>query len=162
MFEKLLTFTRAQLPIYLKSASVIFFNMGGKFATIDPKVSPLVIYKLVIYSFNVRTKGEKTCIPSVIQNSRYFAVVEVLWKPYYFDEGKRQAREWARKAADICKEYSPSDAQLRYAAKDPIFKEGNQAEYGQESFSRLVKVKKRYDPKNLFRNNLNIDPSNAQ
>jgi hypothetical protein len=97
-------------------------------------------------------------IPRVIRKCRYFCIVEIRWKAKYGNAGKNDAREWARSAVSVLSKFSPPE-QLRYASPDPLFKDGNLVGFTDQIHEKLVTLKRKYDAKNLFRNNVNISPN---
>eukprot|EP00026_Physarum_polycephalum_P004740 Phypoly_transcript_04763.p1 GENE.Phypoly_transcript_04763~~Phypoly_transcript_04763.p1 ORF type:complete len:530 (+),score=84.18 Phypoly_transcript_04763:103-1692(+) len=142
-WDKLLTHTRAKPHQALAKAVLVLFTMGGVMATNDPD-------------------GSKTCLTYQIRRARYFAILEVYWKPEFGEEGKNVARDWARAVAAIIKPYN--NEALRYAAADSSTAtadtlERDQAGYGNDTIPKLRALKKKYDPTNFFKNNVNIAPS---
>jgi FAD/FMN-containing dehydrogenase len=66
---------------------------------------------------------------------------------------------WARRTADALRPASFSGAGYgNYASADETA-ERVRASFGTERFERLARVKRRYDPDNTFRSNLNIPPA---
>jgi FAD/FMN-containing dehydrogenase len=66
---------------------------------------------------------------------------------------------WARRTADAIRPASLSGAGYgNYASADETA-ERVRASFGTERFERLSRVKRRYDPDNTFRSNLNIPPA---
>jgi len=142
-WEKLLTFTRAKPHPALKSASLVVMPMGGKQETNDPD-------------------GTQTCIAKSIRQARYFAIMEIYWKPEFGEDGKNVAREWAKGVTAIIKPYN--NEALRYAAADNSVGtadiiERDQSGYGMDKYPQLRQLKKKYDPTNLFKNTVNIAPA---
>jgi FAD/FMN-containing dehydrogenase len=67
--------------------------------------------------------------------------------------------DWARRTADAIRPASLSGAGYgNYASADETA-ERVRASFGTERFERLARVKRRYDPANTFRSNLNIPPA---
>jgi len=142
-WEKLLAHTRAKIHKSLVKATLLAFAMGGKVASSDPE-------------------GTQTCLTNSIRKARYFGAIEVYWKPEFGEEGKNAARAWARKTVEIIKPYN--NEALRYAAADTSagtadLIERDQAGYGMDKYPKLRALKKKYDPTNLFKNNVNITPA---
>jgi hypothetical protein len=140
-WEKLLAFTRAMLHESLLKALVVSLTMGGKLATNDPD-------------------GTTTCIARSLRKARYFGVIEVYWKPEFGEKGKEEARKWARTVVEIIQPFC--NEVLRYAAPDVavgIAGLKDQAGYGQDKYPKLRALKRKYDPTNLFNNNVNILPA---
>src|SRR3954465_14916368 len=70
-----------------------------------------------------------------------------------------ELRAWARGYYDALHEFNPGAAYVNFMMDD----EGSeriQATYG-PNYERLVEVKRKYDPANLFRGNENITPERA-
>jgi FAD/FMN-containing dehydrogenase len=65
---------------------------------------------------------------------------------------------WARDFADTVKPFSKGGVYVNYLGDD-AGPAGVVAAYGPEKFHRLAAIKRRYDPKNLFRFNQNIPPA---
>ena len=64
---------------------------------------------------------------------------------------------WAREFGDAMEPYSGKEIALNF-----VMDEGNekvQATYGPEKYAKLVALKDKYDPENLFCRNQNIKPS---
>eukprot|EP01111_Echinosteliopsis_oligospora_P006903 TRINITY_DN2136_c0_g1_i1.p1 TRINITY_DN2136_c0_g1~~TRINITY_DN2136_c0_g1_i1.p1 ORF type:complete len:560 (-),score=143.44 TRINITY_DN2136_c0_g1_i1:45-1658(-) len=144
-WQTLVSFTRQKLNHTLVKATLLLFFMGGKMASND-------------------RDGTKTCVSASVRSARYFGIIEAYWKPEFGEEGKNAAREWAKKITEIIK--PQSNEALRYAAADDsvntagvveIYKD--QAGYGEEAYIKLRALKKKYDPTNFFKNNVNITPA---
>jgi FAD/FMN-containing dehydrogenase len=83
------------------------------------------------------------------------ATVLTIWESPDDDE---PAIAWAREAAESLRPWSYSGAgYANYASADES-DERVRAAFGAERFGRLAAVKRRYDPDNVFRFNLNIPP----
>jgi len=63
--------------------------------------------------------------------------------------------EWTRETHRAISELSDGGLYLHYSSAEPL--EAVKAAYG-ENFDRLVEIKRKYDPANLFRSNQNIPP----
>ena len=63
-------------------------------------------------------------------------------------------RDWARAVIEAASEASTGRAYVNYLG-DPG---GGRAAYGEATYERLVALKERYDPTNVFRRNQNIEP----
>lgn len=73
-------------------------------------------------------------------------------------EGFDEQVTWARGAYDALAPYTAGGTYTNFMSEgDDRLKEA----YGQEKYDRLVALKDRYDPTNLFRLNQNVQPSNA-
>jgi hypothetical protein len=67
-------------------------------------------------------------------------------------------REWVRSLAGALAPHA-SDGVYVNAVTDFETRSSVEAAYGSEKFARLVDIKKRYDPQNVFHRNANIPPS---
>jgi FAD/FMN-containing dehydrogenase len=89
------------------------------------------------------------------RDSRYIANVIGMWPDPALQEAEIA---WVRALADRLRPHSPGGAYLNFFDAD----EGDErirAAYGSEKYERLVALKNRYDPENVFRLNQNIRPS---
>lgn len=89
------------------------------------------------------------------RDSRYIVNVTGMWPDSALQEGEIAT---VRATADALRAYSPGAAYLNFFDAD----EGDariRAAYGAEKYERLVALKDRYDPDNVFRLNQNIRPS---
>lgn len=64
---------------------------------------------------------------------------------------------WTRQAAEAMRPYTADAVYVNYLGDEG--QERVKAAYGQQKFERLVRLKDKYDPANLFRLNQNIPPS---
>jgi FAD/FMN-containing dehydrogenase len=72
--------------------------------------------------------------------------------------GFAEAVDWARGTYDALEPYTSGGTYTNFMSEgDDRLKEA----YGQEKYDRLVALKDRYDPTNLFRLNQNIQPSSG-
>jgi FAD/FMN-containing dehydrogenase len=67
-------------------------------------------------------------------------------------------RDWARAVIETASEASTGRAYVNYLG-DPG---GGRAAYGEATYERLVALKERYDPTNVFRRNQNIEPRKSR
>ena len=74
------------------------------------------------------------------------------------EEDDDTQRAWARDYADVLQSHSSSGGYLNYANPDDSL-DRVRAAFGAEKFERLQRIKKRYDPGNVFRFNHNIPPA---
>ena len=63
---------------------------------------------------------------------------------------------WARELSEIARPFS-TGAYVSYSGDEG--QERVRAAYDPETYARLVELKKKYDPQNLFRRNQNINPA---
>jgi FAD/FMN-containing dehydrogenase len=91
------------------------------------------------------------------RNARYNLLICGMWSEPMEDV---QNVKWVRNFWDAMKSYSSGAVYVNYLGqpKDEGLKRVKDA-YGSEKYQRLVELKKKYDPTNLFRLNQNIDPS---
>jgi hypothetical protein len=92
------------------------------------------------------------------RDSRYIVNTIGMWADPSFRDGEIAA---VRATGGALKEFSPGGAYLNFLDAD----EGDErirAAYGPEKYARLVALKDRYDPDNVFRLNQNIRPSREQ
>jgi FAD/FMN-containing dehydrogenase len=88
------------------------------------------------------------------RDARYVFGVKGMWEP---DEPNADAfRQWVRDAWSQLRPFSTGRTYINFQTADEG-EERVRATYG-VNFDRLVEVKKRYDPDNLFRSNRNIRP----
>lgn len=74
----------------------------------------------------------------------------------WHDEGYSDShRDWARTVIEAASDASTGRAYVNYLG-DP---DAARAAYGEETYARLVALKDRYDPTNVFRRNQNVAPS---
>jgi FAD/FMN-containing dehydrogenase len=78
-----------------------------------------------------------------------------IWEEQAQDSG--QVR-WAREFASMLEPYSTGSSYTNYMSADEPT-DRVRAAYGDEKFTRLREIKKRYDPDNVFRFNQNIPPA---
>jgi hypothetical protein len=144
--EELVTYCKASLPSVLKDAMILIFPMGGAVLS---------------------GTGVPTSISSSMRSGRYFAIVEVYWKPEAGDAGKDAARAWARTAHALlgkCSTCATCYAGDEVVDRGTILKIENSTGagaitgYDAEQYTRLGKLKGKYDGENLFQQNTNIKP----
>jgi FAD/FMN-containing dehydrogenase len=68
-------------------------------------------------------------------------------------------REWVRSMAEALRPASADDGVYVNGMTDFDARTSVEAAYGPEKYARLVAVKTKYDPRNLFHNNANIPPT---
>eukprot|EP00798_Chlamydomonas_sp_ICE-L_P015093 gene15093-21147_t len=81
-FQELHAHTRKALHKSLKSASVMFFTMGGVISTHE--------------------NAEKSSVSPDVRSAHYFCIIEALWKPHAGDVGRDTAREWCSLSRYFC------------------------------------------------------------
>jgi FAD/FMN-containing dehydrogenase len=88
--------------------------------------------------------------------ARWNATTLAIWES---PDDDAAAIDWARRTTEIVEPRSLSGA--GYANYAPVDETADRvrASFGNERFARLVAVKHRYDPDNIFRFNLNIPPT---
>jgi FAD/FMN-containing dehydrogenase len=85
----------------------------------------------------------------------YFCLA-MWWDP----EQGEQEKAWARAFMDTMRPWATEKAPPNFiSADDPA--ERLRASYGEEKFERLVALKDKYDPNNVFALNQNIPPSGS-
>jgi FAD/FMN-containing dehydrogenase len=88
------------------------------------------------------------------RNARYMIGANAMWEP---DEPKADSfRQWIRDAWQRLHPFSTGRTYINFQTADES-EDRIRATYG-SNFERLVEVKKKYDPDNLFRSNRNISP----
>ncbi len=92
----------------------------------------------------------------VARDARYIMNVHGRWSDPRDDE---RVRTWARRAFQDAAPYAPGSGHVNFLTEDES--ERVSASYG-ENYPRLQALKRRFDPDNLFRMNLNIAPANGR
>jgi FAD/FMN-containing dehydrogenase len=87
--------------------------------------------------------------------AKWNATVVSIWESPADDE---RAIAWSRQVADAMKPWSLSGAGYANSASADETAERVKASFGPDRFERLVAIKRRYDPDNVFRFNLNVPP----
>jgi hypothetical protein len=99
-----------------------------------------------------------TCVGPQVRSARYLCVMECYWKPEGSEQGKAAARHWVKTVTTVLQPYCGEN--LRYAAanetEDVLRKD--HAGYSSDTMVQLSKLKKKYDPDNFVRNNINVKP----
>ncbi|THK38247.1 FAD-binding oxidoreductase [Ensifer sp. MPMI2T] len=97
-----------------------------------------------------RVAAEETAFP---QRSSHFVMnVHARWREPEMDQ---TCIDWARRLFEAAKPYAAGTAYINFMPADEI--DRVEAAYG-SNYGRLVEVKRRYDPQNLFRMNQNVRP----
>ena len=89
------------------------------------------------------------------RDARFNASALGIWGEQAQDSG--QVR-WAREFAAMLEPYTAGSSYTNYMSADEPM-DRVRAAYGDEKFTRLREIKKRYDPDNVFRFNQNIPPA---
>jgi FAD/FMN-containing dehydrogenase len=98
-----------------------------------------------------RVSEHTTPISSRAADYRYYAVA--IWENP--DEDARHV-EWARRVGEAMEPFSSVGVQLNFVPDEGL--DRLRSTFGTEKYARLVALKRRYDPDNVFRLNQNIDP----
>ncbi|MBB4188307.1 FAD-binding oxidoreductase [Sinorhizobium terangae] len=97
-----------------------------------------------------RVAAEETAFP---QRSSHFVMnVHARWREPGMDQ---TCIDWARRLFEAAKPYAAGTAYINFMPADEI--DRVEAAYG-SNYGRLVEVKRKYDPQNLFRMNQNVRP----
>jgi hypothetical protein len=86
------------------------------------------------------------------RGAHYFLVIKGMWQPGDANEGAYQ--QWIRDAWKLVRPFSTGATYINFQSADEDDAR-IRATYG-ANFERLVQVKAKYDPRNLFRVNRNI------
>jgi len=90
------------------------------------------------------------------RNMRYMLSIDSIWKDPADDE---RNLSWSRRFWNDMKHHSDGRAYLNFAGFGEEGEELVRRSYGGSNYERLVALKTKYDPTNLFRLNQNIRPS---
>jgi FAD/FMN-containing dehydrogenase len=91
------------------------------------------------------------------RDARFNASALAIWEP---DEQPEQHIAWARTYADAVAPFA-TGGYVNYLGND-VSADDVRAAYGAQRFQRLVELKTKYDPTNMFRFNQNIKPASAE
>ena len=87
------------------------------------------------------------------RQAEYDLVIASIWA----EDGEQEAHiDWASSFWDAMRPYSTESVYVNYLSEEG--EDRVRAAYGDEHYERLVDLKDRYDPQNIFRNNQNIRP----
>jgi FAD/FMN-containing dehydrogenase len=87
------------------------------------------------------------------RQANYDLIIAAIWS----DDSAQEAHiDWARSFWEAMQPYSEDSVYVNYLADEGP--ERVRAAYGGDHWARLVALKRKYDPENVFRNNQNIDP----
>jgi hypothetical protein len=88
------------------------------------------------------------------RNSRYALVIQSRWEDS--SETERQM-DWTRKFHAAMAKYSSGKVYTNFIGQEP--EERVIDAYNTRTYARLQKLKRHYDPENLFRMNINVKPA---
>jgi FAD/FMN-containing dehydrogenase len=88
------------------------------------------------------------------RHAAYDVIVATLWPG---PEETKEHVEWARGLWDALQPYAEESVYVNYLGEEG--EERVRAAYGEEHYSRLATLKRKYDPDNILRNNQNIKPA---
>jgi FAD/FMN-containing dehydrogenase len=115
-----------------------------------PSVAPMV----VIDQFGgavARVPDDATAFGH--READYDLIIAAIWT----EDSEQEAHiEWARAFWEAMRPYSTDSVYVNYLSEEGD--ERVRDAYGKEHFARLVELKRKYDPQNVFRNNQNISP----
>ena len=94
---------------------------------------------------------------TVIQGS----TLQTLRAGLHAGDGGR-GRGFSRRVADATRPFQTGDTYVNFMELEGASAERVKAAYAPEDFERLVALKDRYDPENVFRFNRNIAPSRTE
>ncbi|MGO4706505.1 FAD-binding oxidoreductase [Microvirga sp. 2MCAF38] len=100
-----------------------------------------------------RIATDATAFPQ--RNSHFVMNVHARWREPAMDKA---CIGWARKIFEAAKPYAAGTAYINFMPEDEP--DRVEAAYG-DNYRRLVEIKRRYDPQNLFRMNQNVRPDGA-
>ena len=103
-----------------------------------------------------RVPNEATPVNS--REARFNVLILGLWNDRADDS---RCTEWVRNFAKAAEPYSIGDAYVNYVSADEAAANSARGaqSWGAEKYARLLALKNKYDPDNLFRLNQNIPPS---
>jgi len=87
------------------------------------------------------------------REAEYDLIIAAIWG----DDAEQEAHvDWARSFWEATQPYSTESVYVNYLSEEG--EERVRAAYGGEHYTRLVELKRKYDPENVFRSNQNIKP----
>jgi len=87
------------------------------------------------------------------REAEYDLIIAAIWG----DDAEQEAHiDWARSFWDAMQPYSTDTVYVNYLSEEG--EERVRAAYGGDHYTRLVELKRKYDPENVFRSNQNIKP----
>ena len=135
-FEELVTFTKQSKHRSLGRTEVALFIVGR--------------------DYDAEIPSDRTSIDQTSRNCRYFAIVDSYWHGSHGELGKQAASVWARECSSILSRYSASRTMHAPHAGE---EEKMPSLENDELLQRLRSIKLKYDPRNFFRQNYNVDPN---
>ena len=136
------------LPEFLEAASNVLLDHAAK---ISSPYSSILIFQLG----GALARFSETDTPAGNRNAAYVLNVAASWEdPTQTDE----QIAWSRGCWSDMKQFSTGGVNVNFLTGE----EGNErvlAAYGAANYQRLVELKNKYDPQNMFRLNQNIPPS---
>lgn len=111
---------------------IAFWHLGGAMNRVDPGDTALGV-----------------------RNANYLYSLDTSWTDHSDDE---HAISWTRDAWSEMQEYSNGGAYLNFPGQGEEGETLLRASYGSDNYDRLVEIKTKYDPSNMFRMNQNIRP----
>lgn len=114
-------------------ALIAFWHLGGAMNRVDPAETALGV-----------------------RNASYLYSLDTSWTDHADDE---RAIAWTRDAWAEMQDYSSGGAYLNFPGQGEEGETLLRASYGSDNYDRLVEIKTKYDPTNLFRMNQNIAPA---
>jgi len=88
----------------------------------------------------------------LLRDAAYDLIIAAIWS----EESEQDAHvEWARSFWEAMQPYASKDVYVNYLSDEGD--ERVRAAYGHH-YERLVELKRKYDPENVFRSNQNIQP----
>ena len=113
-------------------ALIAFWHLGGAMNRVDPSKTALGV-----------------------RDASYLYSLDTSWTDPADDE---QALAWTRDAWAEMQDYSNGGAYLNFPGQGEEGETLMRASYGSDNYDRLVEIKTKYDPRNMFRLNQNILP----
>jgi FAD/FMN-containing dehydrogenase len=142
------------LKNYWKSSNVAELSDGAidtmvSFMESAPSMAPMVIIDQLGGAV-ARVPSDATAFGH--RDAAYDLIIAAVWS----EDGEQEAHvEWARSFWDAMQPYATDDVYVNYLSEEGD--ERVRAAYGHH-YERLVELKRKYDPENVFRSNQNIQP----
>ena len=114
-------------------ALIAFWHLGGAMNRVDPSETALGV-----------------------RNAAYLYSLDTSWTDHTDDD---RAIAWTRAAWAEMQDYSNGGSYLNFPGQGEEGEALLRASYGSDNYDRLVEIKTKYDPTNLFRLNQNIVPA---